>query len=156
MMKTFLRNLKESDIDILYKVENDKTLWKYSNQKEGFTKKILKKYIKIASVENLFSANQKRFVIQGFDSTVKGFIDLYDYNAEKRNAFVGIVILKKFRNKGIGTRSLKLLEKVSESHGIKELNVKVNPVNIFSIKLFKRCGFREIKVDLLQKTINYD
>ena len=155
-MKTFLRNLKESDIDILYKVENDKTLWKFSNQKEGFTKKILKKYIKIASLENLFSANQKRFVIQSFDFDVMGFIDLYDYNAEKRNAFIGIVILKKFRNKGIGSRSIILLEKFSKSIGIKELNVKVDPINILSIKLFKKSGYIKIKLDQYQKTINYD
>lgn len=155
-MKTFLRNLKESDINILYKVENDKTLWKFSNQKEGFTKKILKKYIKIASAENLFSANQKRFVIQSFDLNITGFIDLYDYNAEKRNAFIGIVILKKFRNKGIGLRSIKHLEKISKSYGIRELNVKVDPINILSIKLFKKSGFRKIKVDQYQKTINCD
>ena len=80
------------------KLIKNKTLVIWGDHDKSYTinqAKILKKYIKIASVENLFSANQKRFVIQGFDSTVKGFIDLYDYNAEKRNAFVGIVILKK-------------------------------------------------------------
>jgi len=34
--------------------------------------------------------------------------------------------------------------------------VKVDPINILSIKLFKKSGYRKIKLDQYQKTINYD
>jgi len=95
-MKAFLRNLKESDIDILYDVENDEKLWKFSDQKKGFSRKVLREYIKIASIENLYVANQKRFVIESFDMKVLGFIDLFDYNKKKKICICWNSNFKKF------------------------------------------------------------
>ena len=155
-MKAFLRNLKESDIDILYDVENDEKLWKFSDQKKGFSRKVLREYIKIASIENLYVANQKRFVIESFDMKVLGFIDLFDYDKKKKYAYVGIVILKNYRNQGIGKRAIYLLQEISQKiYGIRELRVNIDPNNKFSLKLFEKCGFKKIN-NSFKKIIFHD
>ena len=62
-MKIFLRNLKDSDINILLETENDESLWNYSLQDKPFSKSTIKNYIKNASVQDIIDAKQKRFVI---------------------------------------------------------------------------------------------
>ena len=42
-----LRALEPEDIDVLYSIENNKDLWKYSNRNEPYSKYTLKKYIEI-------------------------------------------------------------------------------------------------------------
>lgn len=153
-MNTFLRNLKESDINFLFEIENDQNLWKFSDQKNGFSRQTLKKYIKIASRQNLFQANQIRFVIENIDSKVVGFIDLFDYNSEKKNAYIGIVILKKFRNKGFAFEAVKLLEQISKNNfGIIELKAIIKAINIKSIKLFEKSGYKKTVNNTYQKKI---
>ena len=40
-----LRALEPNDLDLLYDIENDKSLWKYSNTSSPFSKHSLKKFI---------------------------------------------------------------------------------------------------------------
>ena len=44
-MKLKLRALEPSDLDIMYDIENDKSLWVYSNTSSPFSKHTLKKFI---------------------------------------------------------------------------------------------------------------
>lgn len=156
-MNIFLRNLKESDINFLFEIENDQNLWKFSDQKKGFSRQTLKKYIKIASKQNLFQANQIRFVIENIDSKVVGFIDLFDYNCEKKSAYIGIVILKNFRNKGYAFEAIKLLEQISKNNfGIIELKAIIKAININSVKLFEKSGYRKTVNDMYKKKIIND
>ena len=57
-----LRALEPEDIDILFSVENDSSLWKYSNRNEPYSKYTLKKYIKIQN-QDISESRQKRFVL---------------------------------------------------------------------------------------------
>ena len=102
----------------------------------------------------MFQANQIRFVIENIDSKVVGFIDLFDYNSEKKNAYIGIVILKKFRNKGFAFEAIKLLEQISKNNfGIIELKAIIKAINIKSIKLFEKSGYKKTVNDTYQKKI---
>ncbi|MDG2372343.1 MAG: GNAT family N-acetyltransferase [Flavobacteriaceae bacterium] len=141
-MKIFLRNLKNSDIDILLKTENDESLWNYSIQDKPFSEAMLKNYIMNASIQNIFEAKQKRFVISSFKNNILGFIDLFDYEPSKNKAYVGIVVLDKYRKKGIGHDSIKLLELYCINDvGINKLCALIESNNIKSIKLFEKSGF---------------
>ena len=154
-MKIFLRNLKDSDIDILLKTENDKKIWDYSIQKEPFSRSTIKNYIKNASTQYISDVKQKRFVISSVKVNVLGFIDLFKYNILKREVFIGIVVLNKYRNKGVGYDSVQLLESYCINKlGIYKLYVSINSNNIKSIKLFNKSGFVKKKNDLYEKILN--
>jgi len=153
-MKIFLRNLKDSDIDILLKTENDKNLWNYSIQDKPFSKSTLKNYIKNASIQSIFEAKQKRFVISSSKINILGFIDLFDYESTKNKAFVGIVVLDQYRKKGIGHDSIQLLELYCINDiGIIKLCASIDSNNIKSIKLFEKSGFVRKHNDLYEKNI---
>jgi len=153
-MKIYLRNLKDSDIDTLLKTENDKNLWNYSIQDKPFLKSTLKNYIKNASIQNIFEAKQKRFVISSSKNNILGFIDLFGYESSKNKAYVGIVVLDQYRKMGIGHDSIQLLELYCVNDvGINKLCALIESNNIKSIKLFEKSGFVRKHNDLYEKNI---
>tara|TARA_B110000003_G_scaffold157854_1_gene158232 strand:+ start:863 stop:1330 length:468 start_codon:yes stop_codon:yes gene_type:complete len=154
-MKIFLRNLQNSDIDILLKIENDESTWNYSIQDKPFSKSTIKNYIENAKFQDITEVNQKRFVVSSIKINVLGFIDLFDYNIIKREASIGIVILKKYRNMGVGFGSVQLLESYCISKlGMYKLNVSIDSNNIKSIKLFNKSGFVKRNNDFYEKILN--
>ena len=110
MMKIKLRNLKSSDLEVLLKTENDKNLWIHSAQDRPFSKSTIENYIKNASIQSIFEAKQKRFVITSNKEQTLGFIDLFEYQFFLNKASIGIVVLDQYRRSGIGYESIKLLE----------------------------------------------
>ena len=139
-----LRTLEKSDLDFLFGLENDKTLWEVSGTTEPFSLTQLANYISHAK-EDIAIAEQFRFVID-WQGTAIGCIDLYEYNFKKQNAGVGIVILKKHRRKGFAKQALNALI----NHAWKELRLKQLHTGIFSdnkasLALFKAVGFMKVK-----------
>jgi diamine N-acetyltransferase len=154
-MKIFLRNLRNSDIDILLKTENDESVWNYSIQDKPFSRSTIKNYIENAKFQNIAEVNQKRFVVSSIKINVLGFIDLFDYNITKREVSIGIVILKKYRNMGVGFDSVQLLESYCINKlGMNKLYVSIDSNNIKSIKLFNKSGFVKRNNDLYEKILN--
>jgi hypothetical protein len=58
-MKIFLRNLRNSDIDILLKTENDESVWNYSIQDKPFSRSTIKNYIENAKFQNIAEVIKK-------------------------------------------------------------------------------------------------
>ena len=100
-------------------------------------------YIKQSKLMILNNDNQ-RFVIE-YNNTKAGLIDLYDYQFQNSFAKVGIIVLKKFRGKGIGDKSLKLLLKLCKNYlNINYLESEIEKSNQSSINLFVNNNFKNI------------
>ena len=135
-----LRDLKESDLDFLYKIENNDQSLKYDIQNKYLSKSVLFQYIKERNLDiNIDS--QFRFIID-FQNHPIGIVDLYDYN--KTSAGVGIIIQENFRRKGYAKESLLLLLKYCFNDlKLTELFCSIANDNLNSIKLFSSIGFKE-------------
>ena len=134
-----LRYLEKSDLDFLYKVENDEKLWKYGSERKHFSKKVLTEYISNAK-QDIKVSNQLRFVIDLKQSPI-GMIDLYDFDG--KTAGVGVLILKKYRRKGFAKESLEILSDYAFSTlKLKKLFCSITRDNTKSIKLFTSVGFK--------------
>ncbi|MBN08991.1 MAG: GNAT family N-acetyltransferase [Flavobacteriaceae bacterium] len=141
-MKIYLRNIEIKDLETLYKIENDKTLWKSSFQKSPFSKSTILDYINNSSVQDIYESKQKRFVISSDKINILGFIDIFNFDIINRRAGVGIVVLDSHRNKGIGLSSIKLLEIYCINKiKVHQLYATVDSKNTISIKLFEKSGF---------------
>lgn len=79
-----------------------------------------------------------------YKESVVGEIFLHDINTDSTEALVGYHIFNpNFRGKGIGTTSLKLLQKfVKESEKFKKLTIITAEDNIPSKKISEKCGFK--------------
>ena len=139
-----LRTLKDTDLDFLFSLENDKSLWAVSGTTESFSLVQLANYISHAK-QDIAIAEQFRFVIDWQGKAI-GCIDLYEYNFKKQNAGVGIVILKKYRRKGFAKQSLTLLIKYAwEKLHLKQLHTGIFSDNKASLALFQSFGFEMVR-----------
>ena len=139
-----LRTLKDTDLDFLFSLENDKSLWAVSGTTEPFSLVQLANYISHAK-QDVAIAEQFRFVIDWQGKAI-GCIDLYEYNFKKQNAGVGIVILKEYRRKGFAKQSLALLIKYAwEKLHLKQLHTGIFSDNKASLALFQSVGFEMVR-----------
>jgi len=139
-----LRALEPNDLDLLYDIENDKSLWKYSNTSSPFSKHSLKKFIENSHLD-IVEHKQIRLVLSDIKNTAFGFIDLFKYDMINRRAGVGIIIFKKYRSKGLGSKSLILIEEYVAKHiPIHQLYANISTENFESIKLFEKHGYLKV------------
>lgn len=139
----FLRALEPEDIDFLYHLENDETLWEVSTTTSPYSKYILQQYLE-NSHRDIYEVKQLRLVICKNDSEAQiGFIDLFDFEPKHQRVGVGIVIFSdEDKRKGYASEALQLVC----NYGFKHLNLhqiyaSITEGNHGSIKLFENAGF---------------
>jgi diamine N-acetyltransferase len=147
-----LRALEPTDLDRLYKWENDASIWSVSGTLAPFSRFVLEQYL-ASSHQDIYSNKQLRLMIDltvndhddEHDSESRGIgcIDLFDFDPKNRKAGVGILIADRAdRGKGYATEALNLLVDygfdVLDLHQIYS-NVRVDNEN--SVALFKKIGF---------------
>ena len=142
-MSVKIREIDHEDLNFMLTIENDKSNWKYGINKSELSLEDALDYIKQSKLMILNNDNQ-RFVIE-YNNTKAGLIDLYDYQFQNSFAKVGIIVLKKFRGKGIGDKSLKLLiEFCKKFLNIKCLESEIEKSNQSSKNLFVKNNFKNI------------
>ena len=137
-----LRNLIDSDLDFLEKIENDTSLWEFGSEQKKYTREELKSYIKNSDTP-LQIAKQFRFVVD-YKSIPVGFIDLFNY--KEKEVSVGIIIDEEYQNRGFAQESLSLLSNhCFDNLNIKKLNASVDVLNKKSNALFLSSGFQFVR-----------
>jgi diamine N-acetyltransferase len=147
-----LRALEPTDLNCLYRWENDTTVWSVSGTMAPFSKYVLEQYLS-SSHHDIYTNKQLRLMIdlifddeeegQGEEGRSIGCIDLFDFDPKNKRAGVGILIANSNdRGKGYATEALHLLLDygfdVLDLHQIYS-NVRVD--NETSLALFKKLGF---------------
>ena len=142
-MSVKIREIDHEDLNFMLTIENDKSNWKYGINKSKLSFEDALDYIKQSKLMILNNDNQ-RFVIE-YNNIKAGLIDLYDYQFQNSCAKIGIIVLKKFRGKGIGDKSLKLLVEFCKNHlNINYLESEIEKTNQSSINLFVNNNFKNI------------
>lgn len=140
---TSLRLLENTDLDFLFEIENNPKNKEFNKFISTATRQLLKDYIKNAQAD-ISVYNQIRFVVENKNIQI-GLIDLFEYDPEKKNAGVGIIINSEFRNKNFGSNALKIIIDYSfQKLDLIFLFANIKSENKHSIKLFEKFGFIEI------------
>lgn len=139
-----LRPLEPEDLELLYKWENDASLWTLGGTVSPYSYYILKEYIS-ASHKDIYEQRQQRLMITLKDcGTTVGMIDLYDFDPHNSRAGVGILIDTNFQGKGYAGNAVKLIIDYAFLFlKLHQLYAHIPVGNIPSIKLFTACGFKE-------------
>lgn len=141
----YLRALEPDDLDFVYDIENDETIWEISNTIAPYSKHVLTQYLANAH-QDIFEAKQLRLVISNYDNIAVGMIDLFDFDFMNKRAGVGIIVKQaENRKKGFGCEALKLLSQYCKSHlDLHQLYCNISEENEASLKLFQNQGFEII------------
>ena len=94
-----LRAIEPEDLDILYGIENDMSLWNDSITSVPYSRYMLYDYI--ANTRNdIYTDRQVRMMIENNKCEVVGIVDLINFDPKHLRAEIGIVIKRDFRNLG--------------------------------------------------------
>lgn len=140
----YLRALEPEDLEFLYGLENDESVWEISNTTSPYSKFILTQYLE-NSYKDIYEAKQLRLVICVSDSNQAiGCIDLFDFEPKHKRVGVGIIISsKKDTQKGYATEALQLICNFTFTHlNLHQVYANITEDNLSSISLFEKNNFK--------------
>ncbi|WP_187264194.1 GNAT family N-acetyltransferase [Pontibacter beigongshangensis] len=140
----YLRALEPVDLDFLFGLENDTSVWQVGNTLMPYSRFVLEQYLENAALD-IFTVKQLRLVICTYSHKAVGAIDLFDYEPLHQRAGVGIVISGPERGKGYAAEALQVLQSYgSEILQLHQVYCSVTADNQASLHLFRKAGFTEI------------
>jgi diamine N-acetyltransferase len=144
----YLRALEPEDLDFVYAVENDETVWQVSNTQTPYSRFLIKQYLENAQ-QDIYEARQLRLAIckRGTFRAI-GLVDLFEYDPRNRRAGVGILIKDAAdRSQGFGSETLQLLIEYAFTHlNLHQLFANIATDNEASLALFANFGFEPIGI----------
>ncbi|MCW5519667.1 GNAT family N-acetyltransferase [Aureitalea sp. L0-47] len=138
-----LRALEQTDLDLLYELENDESVWEVSNTTTPYSKFVLKQYLENAH-RDIYEVKQLRLVICVAENRKPiGLVDLFDFEPKHNRAGVGIVIFDRDeRNKGYASDALKMIADYSFTHlKLHQMYANISEDNNVSIQMFEKLGY---------------
>lgn len=141
----YLRALEPEDLDFVYKIENDTSLWHLSDTQTPYSRFLIKQYLENAQ-QDIFEAKQLRLAICNIDKETIGLIDVFDFDIKNKRAGIGILIQDETnRNKGFGAEALELLTNYCfEVLHLHQVYANISEDNMASLSLFEKNGFKKI------------
>lgn len=142
----YLRALEPEDLEFIYHIENDESIWEVSNTQTPYSKFLIRQYLENAH-QDIYEAKQLRLAICVNDSNEAiGLIDLFEFDPKNKRAGIGIVIRNEAqRGKGFGKEALGLLIDYSFVQlQLHQLFANIGADNEASLNLFSTFGFQKI------------
>lgn len=144
----YLRALEPEDLEFVYGMENDQSIWEVSNTNTPYSRFLIRQYLENAQ-QDIYEAKQLRLAIcQDRHFPAIGLIDLFEFDPRNNRAGIGIVIQKdENKRQNIGSEALELLIKYSFFNlNLHQLYANISTKNEASIALFTKFGFEKIGI----------
>ena len=97
--KVFLRAIEPEDLELLYSIENDTSVWNVSSTNVPYSRYALHDYI-ASSTGDIYADRQVRLMIENEERNVVGIVDLVNFDPANRRAELGLIIEKPYRKSG--------------------------------------------------------
>lgn len=142
-----LRALESSDVEPMYRWENDPAVWGVSGTVAPFSREILRAFIEQQQYD-IWRTHQLRLVIaRNDDVTAVGAVDLFDFDPLNRRAGVGVLVADGERGRGYASEALALLvEYARDVLMLNQLYCDIDTDNVACRALFSGCEFEECGV----------
>ena len=142
-----LRALEPTDLDVLYRWENDTALWVVSDTIAPYSRESLWHYLQ-EYTGDIFAQRQLRLMItMTEDGSAVGTVDFLNYDPLNNRAELGLFIANERRNQGLGRHALELITAYASEHlGLRQLYVYIALDNEACLHLFKNYGYRRVGV----------
>lgn len=137
-----LRALEPTDLDTLYRWENDTALWTVSDTAAPYSREALWHYLQ-QYTGDIYAQRQLRLMITlTSDGTPVGTIDFLNFDPLNNRAELGLFIANEWRGKGLGRQALERLTAYARDHiGLRQLYVFIALDNEVCLKLFEDFGY---------------
>lgn len=143
--KIALRALEPEDVELMYRWENDASVWAVSGTIAPFSRYQLQRFLDEQQFD-LQQTRQQRLIIQTLEEgRAVGALDLFELDLLHRRAGVGILLADpEDRGKGYGKDALEAVCRYArEVLGLNQLWCNIGAENEASRALFAAVGFEE-------------
>lgn len=139
-----IRALEPSDANLLYKWENDMSLWPVSFTQIPFSKFILEEFVTSAH-NDIYTSKQLRLMVNDcVTQETVGIIDLFDFDPQHLRCGLGIYIQDAYRSKGCALEAIELMKQYCFNIlFLKQVYAHVNASNTASLNLFEKAEFEK-------------
>lgn len=137
-----LRAVELSDVDTLYRWENDTTQWATANTHAPYSRTQLWQYANNYDGDIYSSRAIRLLVCLNTDGSAIGTIDIYDFDPANRHATIGVYIAGSARGNGYGVQALKLATRYAKFDlGIKQMMALSAADNAASHAMLQHAGY---------------
>ncbi|UYZ62930.1 GNAT family N-acetyltransferase [Hymenobacter weizhouensis] len=142
-----LRPLEDDDLEFLYALENDPSVWGVSDTLAPVSRHVLRQYLDSAAAD-FFEVRQLRLVIEETRTRqALGTLDIFGFEPLHQRAGIGITVLASHRRRGVARAALGLVvpyaRQVLRLH---QLHCTIGADNRASLRLFRAAGFWRVGV----------
>lgn len=138
-----LRALEPTDLDTLYRWENDTALWIVSDTIAPYSREALWHYLENYTGDIYAQRQLRLMIVLNSDGSPVGTVDYLNFDPLNNRAELGLFITAEQRGKGLGRQVLDLLTAYSREHlGLRQLYVFIALDNEVCLKLFEDYGYR--------------
>lgn len=142
--RVLLRAVEPSDIDFIFQLENNISIWNVSNTIAPYSRYMIEQYV-LNSDQDIFTLKQLLLIIESADVALAnriGTIDIFDFDPMHKRAGVGIIIIEGEQRKGYALEALKLVvDYCFQTLGLHQIYCNISAANQASIHLFEKMGF---------------
>ena len=143
MGKIKLRAIEPEDLDTLYTIENDVSLWSVGTTNVPYSRYVLHDYIAHAS-NDIYTDRQVRLIIENEEGRMIGIVDVMNFDPQHLRAELGIVIQSGFRHQGYATAAIEVMLDYSlRVLHLHQVYVILDEKNENAKKLFNKLAFKE-------------
>ena len=141
-----LRAMEPEDLDLLYRIENDKTLWDIGATNVPYSRYTLHEYIS-QTCGDIYTDRQVRLMIDNEEGVTVGIADIVRFDPKHKRAEVGLVVERPYRRRGYASAALlHLCDYALRQLHLHQLYALIAAKNLPSQDLFCKAGFRKTSV----------
>lgn len=141
--KIRLRALEPEDLELLYAIENDVSLWGVGITNVPYSRYTLHDYIANAS-NDIYVDRQVRLIVENEEGQTVGIVDVVNFDPQHQRAELGIVIMNNYRRQGYASAAVSELvgyaQRILHLH---QIYVFVDICNEAAKNLFNSLDFSE-------------
>lgn len=141
--KITLRAIEPEDLDLLYQIENDRSMWNVSATNVPYSRYTLHEYI-ANSTGDIYVDHQVRMMIENEDRQVVGIVDLVNFDPANRRAELGLIIVEPYRKSGYAQATVEAIcdYAVRVLH-LSQIYAFIDADNLPCITLFRKLHWQE-------------
>lgn len=139
-----LRAMEMEDVDLMYRVENDASLWHLGSASVPYSHALLRDFV-LNTTGDIYTDKQVRLMVEDDEGQVVGMVDLTDFSVKHSRAQVGIIILEPFRGMGYATEAIRLVVSyASDVLHLNQLYAYIETDNVNCLTAFRSNGFQTV------------
>lgn len=136
-----LRAMEPEDLEVLYTIENDRSLWDMGTSNVPYSRYSLRDYIVHAS-NDIYVDRQVRLVIENSEHQVVGLADLANFDPQHLRAELGLVILRQYQRRGYAEAAVvQVLDYARHILHLHQLYVIIDQRNEAALQIFRKYCF---------------